>query len=136
MTMQDTVTFGELLRRYRVAATLSQEALAARAGLSRDAVRALELGRRQAPRRATVTLLAEALGLSSAERDILDAVARGAALPAPACAAHEPAVDHVMPPLPIAPTPLIGREHEVAEAAYLLRDAGARLLTLTGPGGV
>ena len=38
--------------------------------------------------------------------------------------------------LPRAPTRLIGREREVAEVTALLRDDGARLVTLTGPGGV
>jgi predicted ATPase/class 3 adenylate cyclase/ATP/maltotriose-dependent transcriptional regulator MalT len=37
--------------------------------------------------------------------------------------------------LPIQPTPLVGRAREVAEACDLLMLDGARLLTLTGPGG-
>jgi predicted ATPase/class 3 adenylate cyclase len=37
--------------------------------------------------------------------------------------------------LPIQPTPLLGREREVAEIADLLRHADVRLLTLTGTGG-
>ena len=38
--------------------------------------------------------------------------------------------------LPAAPTPLLGRERELAEAGELLRSGQARLLTLTGPGGI
>ena len=39
------------------------------------------------------------------------------------------------PTLPVPPTPLLGREGELATARRLL-DAGCRLLTLTGPAGV
>ncbi len=38
--------------------------------------------------------------------------------------------------LPLAPTPFIGREQEVATAQHLLRNTGTRLLTLVGPAGV
>src|SRR5262245_34262881 len=37
--------------------------------------------------------------------------------------------------LPAQPTPLIGREREVAAVLALLRQSDVRLLTLTGPGG-
>lgn len=40
------------------------------------------------------------------------------------------------PNLPVQPTPLIGREHEVEETSALLQRSEVRLLTLTGPGGV
>jgi predicted ATPase/DNA-binding SARP family transcriptional activator len=38
-------------------------------------------------------------------------------------------------PLPVPPTPLVGRRLELAAVSALLRDDGARLVTLTGPGG-
>ncbi len=38
-------------------------------------------------------------------------------------------------PLPVPPTPLVGRRLELAAVAALIRDEGARLVTLTGPGG-
>lgn len=40
---------------------------------------------------------------------------------------------HTLPPQP---TPFVGREAELAEIGRLLNDAGCRLLTLTGPGGI
>jgi len=121
-------TFGALLRRYRVAANLSQEALAVRAGLSLPAVNALERGTRRAPRLETVRLLAAALHLSEREGSAFTAAAHR----------HLTAAIPPTPPhnLPTALTPLIGRERDVAAAVALLRPGQVRLVTLTGPPGV
>ena len=54
--------FAALLKRQRLAAGLTQEALAERAGLSAKAVSDLERDPDRSPRLATVTLLADALG--------------------------------------------------------------------------
>ena len=103
--------------------------MAARAGISTDAVAALERGRRTKPHRDTVVLLTAALQLATPERDAFVAVAAGTAV-LPDAPSPSPAA------LPTPPTPLIGREGEVAAVAALLDAGGAHILTLTGPGGV
>ncbi|HTV10564.1 MAG TPA: helix-turn-helix transcriptional regulator [Acidimicrobiales bacterium] len=47
-------TFATMLRQFRVAAALSQEALAKRCRISSDTIAALERGRRRAPRQQMV----------------------------------------------------------------------------------
>ena len=123
--------FGALLREHRLAAGLSQEALAERARLSRRGLQDLERGVRQTPRRATVALLAAALGLSSADRVTLADAAR----PPLTSVASSPGVEP-RGALPVPMTTLLGRGREVEELAALLRREDLRLLTLTGPGGV
>jgi branched-chain amino acid transport system substrate-binding protein len=76
MSSLPLATFASLLRRYRLAAGLTQEELAERAHLSREAVGALERGDRRAPRKETFDLLAEALALTEPERTAFDAAAR------------------------------------------------------------
>lgn len=65
---QAEVGFGRLLRAHRGIAGLTQEELAARAGLSAEAISTLERGSRRAPRAATVECLAGALKLDPAQR--------------------------------------------------------------------
>ncbi|MBZ0315556.1 MAG: LuxR C-terminal-related transcriptional regulator [Anaerolineae bacterium] len=45
-------------------------------------------------------------------------------------------IESLFPSLPVPPTPLVGRQNEVATATDLLRRADVRLVTLTGPPGV
>ncbi len=68
MTDDQTADFAQLLRRARRDVGLSQEELAERAGLSARAISALERGVNRAPRRDTLDMLADALGLDAAER--------------------------------------------------------------------
>lgn len=72
----DSASFADVLKRFRKAAGFTQEELAQRAQLSRNAIAALERGARQTPRRDTVALLAAALGLSDEQHAVLMAAAR------------------------------------------------------------
>ena len=76
MSTPSSLTFADLLRHHRASAGLTQEELAARAGLSVDAISLLERGARRRPRKDTVTLLADALALPDEERTAFAAAAR------------------------------------------------------------
>jgi predicted ATPase/Tfp pilus assembly protein PilF/DNA-binding XRE family transcriptional regulator len=132
METERAPTFAQLLRRYRLAAGLSQEALAERANLSVRAISDLERGARRAPYRDTVEMLVTALGLPPADRARLHAsVQRRRALAIP------PTDEDLPLPVLLTPlTPLLGREREEAQTVQLLRREWTRLLTLTGVGGV
>jgi len=128
--MSDRQTsFGILLKRYRMAAGLTQEALAARAGLSARTIADLERGINRVPRHETFELLLTTLGLTVQQRALFVATVR------PEMTAT---VNGSRPPsrIPLPPTPLIGREQEMARAVHFLQQEQARLLTLTGPAGV
>src|SRR5918911_4624599 len=73
---ESTLSFGELLKRYRVAAGLTQEALAERARVSPRTISDLERGVTSWPYRDTVGLLAAALELTADERATLQVARR------------------------------------------------------------
>ncbi|MBV9355948.1 MAG: tetratricopeptide repeat protein [Chloroflexi bacterium] len=82
-----------------------------------------------------MTMLTRALGLEPGEQARLQEAALRETGKAPPAELTEA----TWTVLPVPPTPLIGRDDEVAEACALLDPAGAsdvRLLTLFGPGGV
>jgi tetratricopeptide (TPR) repeat protein/transcriptional regulator with XRE-family HTH domain len=127
MTTGSAQSFGDLLRRYRLAAGLTQEELAAQAGLSARGLSDLERGARLAPRRETVQLLAEALQLSAAERTRLEAAARQRGARA--------AGGSLSSPLNRAPAwPFVGRAQELALLEQVLTDGPPALLVAGEPG--
>jgi transcriptional regulator with XRE-family HTH domain len=93
--------FAALLRRHRLLAGLSQEALAERAGLSVRGISDLERGVRRAPHPATISRLAEALDLDDSARKAL--LLTASHMPLPGAAAVEP------PPSVVGATPVLTR---------------------------
>lgn len=130
--------FGDLLRRYRVAAGLTQEELAEAAGLSRRAIGALETGVRRLPHRDTVSLLVKALRLTPAEQSLLESAARqrlpGSGLqssPGPTIGGAGQALRMEHPG-----APLVGRQQELLALQWHLAGEGPPLLTLAGEPGI
>jgi transcriptional regulator with XRE-family HTH domain len=121
--------FGTLLKRYRTAVGLTQEALGARARVSARTIADLERGISRVPRHETLALLLEALSLTEQQRALLLSTIR------PEMARTAPRTGSVSPP-PLPPTALIGRKQEMMRAMTFLQHDGVRLLTLTGPSGV
>src|SRR5436305_10799319 len=78
MTAGQVAVFGAVLRQYRRAAGLTQEALAERAGITAQAISALERGIRRRPHPSTVRLLAAALRLHVQDRTAFEAAAHHA----------------------------------------------------------
>jgi non-specific serine/threonine protein kinase len=128
--MSSEVSFGQQLRQHRLAAGLTQEAMAERAGLSVHGLQKLERGVTR-PYRDTLRRLLLALRLAPEE----EAELRAAAEPAPRLMARHgrPAGRAAQHNLPISVTSFIGREQELVELEARLQEA--RALTLTGVGG-
>lgn len=145
MKKQDSpVFFGEWLQRRRKALDLTQADLAQCAGCSVFAVRKIESGDRR-PSKQLAGLMADCLGIPHEDQEIFVRVARGElyvdrldrdSLEPTAGTSSTP--QPTTPPvnLPAPPTPLVGREPELAAISRLLHDPQCRLLTLLGPGGI
>jgi len=139
LTGMDTTqsqTVGHLLKRWRIDAGLTQEELAERARLSARTIGNIERGALSKPRADSIRLLSAALELSPQQHATLLAHTRFARVASPLPAGGV-GPSGAIPPhyLPVPPTPLLGREREVAEACRLLRSPEVRLLTFVGPPG-
>ncbi|MFC0623914.1 tetratricopeptide repeat protein [Kribbella deserti] len=124
--------FGQLLRRHRRALGITQEMLAARSGLSVEAIGALERGTRRAPYRETVEQLADALELADDVRAEFERSARPRATPA----GPEAGVLGQLPPVL---RHFAGRDGQVEEVVDRLRAGGSRgaapILSIEGMAG-
>jgi predicted ATPase/transcriptional regulator with XRE-family HTH domain len=125
-------SFGEVLRRVRITAGLTQEALAERAGLSARGISDLERGVNRTPRKDTISLLMGALQPTGDDLATFVAVAGGRG---PRVIRH-PTSNSVPTNLPSPLTPLVGRSIDGATIFERLMRPYVRLVTLTGPGGV
>jgi predicted ATPase/transcriptional regulator with XRE-family HTH domain len=130
-------TFGALLRRYRLAAGLTQESLAEKASLGIRSIQDLESGLHR-PRHESVQQLVRALALAGNQRTQFEAAGQ----PAPRRRTELASASATIPApprqvrrtnLPTPWTSFVGRDQELLEVQELLR--GTPLLTLSGPGG-
>jgi tetratricopeptide (TPR) repeat protein/transcriptional regulator with XRE-family HTH domain len=137
MSVVEFEPFPELVRQYRLALGLTQEALAEQAGVSTRGVRALESGERQTPQRETVRLLADALGLAGEDRLRFEAAARLGSIVGPdAGVVQRLPAGGFLGSLPT--TRLVGREAERERIEALIGAVAAsegRFLLLTGEPG-
>src|SRR5262245_7714239 len=139
VTEQPVLSFAGLLRRLRAEARLTQEELAAAAGVSPRAVSNLERGFSRTAHKDTAVLLAGALGLAGPAEELFVAAARGTVPPARVLAAADGAKPR---PGAVAGSPYRGLavfgEQDAAfffgreAAASALLDRMSRLLAGTG----
>jgi len=138
------VFFGEWVKKRRKALDLTQEELAQRAGCSVFALRKIESGERR-PSKQLAELLADSLEIPSEEKQTFVRVARGETslerLHLPSLDSSLASLSNLQPTsvsnrIPLQPTPLLGRDSELAAMERLFNNSQCRLLTLTGMGGI
>jgi len=136
-------TFGEWLQKQRDHRRLTREEFANRVGCSVAMLRKIEYGERR-PSTQIAELIANALEIPASEHETFVRVARGELRVNRISQFSNPTQNPNLSPsqtvshnnLPVLPTPLIGRSHELKELNRLLDDPDCRLLTLVGAGGI
>ena len=124
--------FGELLRRRRIQAGLSQAQLAERARISVQAVSALERGARSAPRTDTLTLLVDSLELDPSERETFERIARESVKQK--VRGYVDREQGAIANLPRFDTTFVGRKREREELHRIVKSG--RCATIWGYGGI
>ena len=162
--MDRQISFGAWVKQQRKAADLTQDAFAERVGCSGEMIRKIEAGTAR-PSRQMAELVVAHLGIPESDQAAYVQWAREGIppvlppAPPPTTPASRTPAPHApgsvvltapAPPvalspafvtaphtnLPFYPTPLVGREAEIAAVCRLLRQSDVRLVTLTGPPGV
>jgi predicted ATPase/transcriptional regulator with XRE-family HTH domain len=139
--MDALISFGEWVKRRRGALGLTQDGLARRIYCSLAMIRKIEADERR-PSQQLAELLTEHLALKADKQQLFVLIARGERgvehLPPPEdLAAAEALPDPIaFPSLPMPPTGLIGRNHNIVAVRALLLRADVHLVTLTGPPGI
>lgn len=110
------------LRRFRLRAGLTQEALAERSGVSVRTIRGLETGNRRNPQRSSLRQLADALELSDGDRAEL-------------MSAEQASAKVVPRQLPPPPRRFTGRHRELAELTGAVRAADGDAVAVSAVGG-
>jgi predicted ATPase/DNA-binding XRE family transcriptional regulator len=136
-------TFGDLLRRLRKRAGMTQDDLAAATGYSRSLIGALERNDRLPNVELVVETYLPALGLQdephlAAQLVQLAAEARGERPPPalPFTAARAQVTEAAELCIPVPPTGILGRDEEIHHLCNRLLGGRGRMLTLVGPPGV
>lgn len=133
MELQGDTSFGQWLKQRRKAFDLTQKELAQRVECAEITIQKIEANERR-PSKQIAKLLAGQLDIAVDERP---AFVRFARLGSSAhFAAQVTRARRRLTNLPAQPTPLIGRDQDVAAVRQRLQHSGSRLLTLVGPPGV
>jgi tetratricopeptide (TPR) repeat protein/transcriptional regulator with XRE-family HTH domain len=141
--LAEPTAFAAAVRRWRLAARLTQEELAARSGLSARSVGDIERGRVRNPRRDSARLLANALGLSAGDRADFLALAKAAywaqRADHPQDSAGSPQPPGAVPrQLPAEISGFVGRGEYLTELDLLAqpRSRGLSVVVISGTAGV